>query len=83
MLVSGRTEGPPFGAAITQNAYVFEAASMIRLHPVPDASFACPQDGAALDIRGWRMPGMWTVADLRCPRCGTEFWGDLPSGWGL
>ena len=29
------------------------------------------------------MPGMWTVADLRCPQCGAEFWGDLPAGWGL
>jgi hypothetical protein len=56
---------------------------MIRLHPTPDAPFTCPRDGAQLDVLGWHMPGMWTVADLRCRQCGVEFWGDLPAGWGL
>src|SRR5215213_3836622 len=29
------------------------------------------------------MPGMRRLSELRCPQCRREFYGDLPSGWGL
>jgi len=29
------------------------------------------------------MPGMWTMADMRCDKCTQSFWGDLPVGHAL
>jgi len=57
--------------------------SMIRLHPLPDAYHECPYCHVTLEATGWYMPGMRTLADLRCPRCGGTFYGDLPAGHGL
>lgn len=56
---------------------------MIPLHPVPEASYQCPKCGIALKVTGWYMPGMRTLADLRCKQCGREYFGDLPAGHGL
>jgi hypothetical protein len=56
---------------------------MIPLHPKPLASHACPGCGAPLDVLGWYMPGMRTLAELRCPACRGEYFADLPSGFGL
>ncbi len=56
---------------------------MIRLHPIPDAEHNCPRCQVTLQVRGWYIPGMRNLADLRCPRCGTEYYGDLPAGHGL
>jgi hypothetical protein len=36
-----------------------------------------------LDARGWIIPGMRMLAELGCPRCQDEFYGDLPAGHGL
>jgi hypothetical protein len=36
-----------------------------------------------MDVRDWYMPGMRALADLRCPSCGDEYYGDLPVGFGL
>jgi hypothetical protein len=55
----------------------------VRLHPLPDAAHECPLCHGALEVRGWYMPGMRMLADLSCPGCGREFYGDLPSGHGL
>lgn len=56
---------------------------MIRLHPVPDADHACPHCDTRLEVEGWYIPGMRTLAELRCRQCGREFYGDLPAGHGL
>jgi hypothetical protein len=56
---------------------------MTPLHPIPIDSRVCPHDRSPLDVVGWYMPGMRRMADLRCRNCAREFYGDLPSGWGL
>src|SRR5450759_2091288 len=56
---------------------------MIRLHPIPEVSHHCPFDNAKLEPIGWCIPGMRNLADLRCPECGREFYGDLLAGHGL
>lgn len=56
---------------------------MIRLHPIPDVDCGCPHCERKLDVRGWYMPGMRTLADMSCGGCGREFYGDLPVGQGL
>jgi hypothetical protein len=56
---------------------------MIKLHPIPTVSFKCPYDNIDLEPVGWYIPGMRTLADLRCPECGLRFYGDLPAGHGL
>ncbi len=56
---------------------------MIPLHPLPEASYQCPECGIALRVTGWHMPGMRMLADLRCGECGREYFGDLPAGHGL
>lgn len=56
---------------------------MIRLHPLPQAAFDCPHCGDKLNVIGWYIPGMRTLADLRCEQCGRTFYGDLPAGHGL
>lgn len=54
-----------------------------RLHPVTDAEHECPHCRARLSVQGWHVPGMRNLADLRCERCGREFFGDLASGQAL
>ncbi len=56
---------------------------MIPLHPIPKTDHTCPQCQFRLEPRGWYIPGMRTLADLVCPKCGREFYGDLPAGHGL
>lgn len=56
---------------------------MIRLHPVPEASHVCPSCRGPLEVRGWHIPGMRNLADLSCPACRREFYGDLPAGQAL
>jgi hypothetical protein len=53
---------------------------MIKLHPMPDVSHDCPYDNAKLEPIGWYIPGMRNLADLRCPQCGREYYGDLLAG---
>jgi hypothetical protein len=36
-----------------------------------------------LNVEGWHIPGMRNLADLRCPRCRREFYGDLAAGQAL
>lgn len=43
----------------------------------------CPKCGATLTANGWLITGMRNLADLRCPDCKAEFYGDLPSGQAL
>ncbi|HVF43989.1 MAG TPA: hypothetical protein VM936_13290, partial [Pyrinomonadaceae bacterium] len=54
-----------------------------RLHPVTDAEHECPHCRARLSVEGWHVPGMRNLADLRCGRCGREFYGDLAAGQAL
>lgn len=57
---------------------------MIRLKPkfeMPQRE--CPECRAALLPSGWLIPGMRNLAELRCLRCGGEFYGDIPSGQAL
>ncbi len=56
---------------------------MIKLKPIPDVTHHCPFDHAKLDIVDWYIPGMRNLADLRCPKCCREFYGDLLAGHGL
>ncbi|HZI16999.1 MAG TPA: hypothetical protein VEY09_00240 [Pyrinomonadaceae bacterium] len=56
---------------------------MIRLHPHPEAEHDCPHCRVRLGVSGWLMPGMRALADLRCPACGREFYGDLKTGQAL
>lgn len=56
---------------------------MIRLYPLSESQHRCPFDDAKLEPIGWYIPGMRNLADLRCPECGREFYGDLPAGHGL
>ena len=56
---------------------------MIRLHPIPDADHTCPYCAISLKANGWHIPGMRNLADLTCPRCGREFYGDLAAGQAL
>jgi hypothetical protein len=53
---------------------------MIRLHPHPEAEHDCPQCGRRLEVSGWLMPGMRSLAELRCATCQREFYGDLRTG---
>lgn len=56
---------------------------MIKLNPIPDVSHYCPFDNTQLDVLDWYIPGMRNLADLRCPKCGREYYGDLLAGHGL
>ena len=56
---------------------------MIRLHPIPDSEHQCPYCGVRLVALGWWTPGMRTLAELTCPSCDRDFYGDLASGFGL
>ncbi len=56
---------------------------MIPLHALPETTHQCPFCGVRLESRGWHIPGMRNLADLRCAQCGREFYGDLPSGQAL
>ena len=55
----------------------------VRLHPLPEAEHECPRCRVRLAVGGWHIPGMRNLADLRCPRCGGEFYGDLAAGQAL
>lgn len=56
---------------------------MISLHPFTEAEHECPHCRVRLSVEGWHIPGMRNLADLRCARCGREFYGDLASGQAL
>jgi hypothetical protein len=56
---------------------------MMRLHPLPDCTYYCPHCNTILNVKGWYIPGMRNLADLKCPRCGIEYYGDLLAGHGL
>lgn len=56
---------------------------MIRLHPFPESNHTCPYCEVPLEVKGWYIPGMRNLADLKCHNCLREFYGDLPSGHGL
>lgn len=56
---------------------------MFRLHPLPDVAHVCPHCRVPLQVTGWYMPGMRSLADLRCTGCAGEFYGDLAAGQGL
>lgn len=53
------------------------------LHPLPEVEHDCPHCFRPLEISGWCIPGMRNLADLRCPVCGREFYGDLAAGQAL
>jgi ribosomal protein L33 len=56
---------------------------MISLKPIPETSHECPRCRLQLAPDGWLITGMRNLADLRCGRCGDEFYGDLPAGQAL
>ncbi len=55
----------------------------VRLHPHTEVEHECPYCLAPLSVEGWHIPGMRNLADLRCARCGREFYGDLAAGQAL
>ena len=57
---------------------------MISLKPTTEMpARQCPKCAATLVVSGWRITGMRNLADLNCPQCAAEFYGDLPSGQAL
>lgn len=56
---------------------------MINLHPISNSYHSCPYCQVQLEVRGWYIPGMRNLADLKCSQCGREFYGDLLAGHGL
>jgi len=56
---------------------------MLDLHPIPEIDRDCPHCGTALTPRDWHIPGMRMLADLTCPDCDREYYGDLASGHGI
>lgn len=40
----------------------------------------CPFCSVKLEAHGWCIPGTWSFADASCPRCGREFFCELPVG---
>lgn len=57
---------------------------MIHLKPVLEtASLKCPSCNSELSARGWVITGMRNLAELECPKCGREYFGDLASGQAL
>lgn len=55
----------------------------LDLHPVPEAKFSCPNCGESLKSVDWLIPGMRNLAELHCPGCGRDFYGDMPAGHGI
>ncbi len=55
----------------------------IQLHPLPEAHHLCPRCQKPLTASGWHIPGMRNLADLRCPECHGEYYGDLAAGQAL
>ncbi|HEX8734980.1 MAG TPA: hypothetical protein VF721_06650 [Pyrinomonadaceae bacterium] len=55
---------------------------MIRLKPIPETSHECPYCLLELAPSApfWLITGMRNLASLQCPRCGSDFYGDLPAG---
>lgn len=56
---------------------------MIHLHSCPDSNHRCPHCGTALSPIDWYIPGMRMLAELNCPDCDRQYYGDLPAGGGL
>jgi hypothetical protein len=57
---------------------------MIRLKPVLEIPpRECPNCHSTLKASDWLITGMRNLADLNCPQCGSEFYGDLPAGQAL
>ncbi|HLM01755.1 MAG TPA: hypothetical protein VK400_11925, partial [Pyrinomonadaceae bacterium] len=58
---------------------------MIRLKPDTEISHECPYCLLRLveTYPYWLITGMRNLASLQCPRCGSDFYGDLPSGQAL
>lgn len=55
----------------------------LKLHPLPEGTHDCPHCQEPLQVRGWLIPGMRNLADLRCSSCSSEFYGDLAAGQAL
>ncbi len=55
----------------------------IRLHPIPETKHECPHCREPLRVRGWHIPGMRNLAELHCPICERDFYGDLAAGQAL
>ena len=53
---------------------------MILVKPDLNVSFSCPICSSALESVGWCISGTWSFADLACPNCSRQFFGELPVG---
>lgn len=56
---------------------------MIRLKPIPEVNYKCPFCASNLDVNGWLITGMRNLAELKCAKCGSDFYGDIASGQAL
>lgn len=56
---------------------------MIRLYPITKSTFKCPDCLIDLDTFDWYIPGMRTLACLRCSKCRKEYFGDFSVGQAL
>ncbi len=57
---------------------------MIQLEPILEIPRSeCPKCHSQMTASGWLITGMRNLADLNCPGCKSEFYGDLPTGQAL
>jgi hypothetical protein len=56
---------------------------MLDLHPIPEIERDCPYCNIRLTPQDWHIPGMRMLADLVCPDCDREYYGDLAAGHGI
>jgi len=49
---------------------------------LPDFHFSgrCPHCGGSLAVKRWLVPGMRSLAEASCGKCGGDFYTDLPTG---
>ncbi len=55
----------------------------IQLAPQTDFPANCPSCGTIAKAIGWKVPGLWTLAELKCDKCGLVFLEDLPYSLGV
>jgi hypothetical protein len=52
----------------------------IAIHPTLEVNAKCPHDQSELDILNVAIPGMRNLAEAKCPKCGSQYYVDLPTG---
>ncbi len=58
-------------------------AGCIRIHPTVEYATRCVACGSTAVADDWRITGLWTLAEIRCPNCHKQFLCDFPYGVGV